>query len=313
MSKKFNNIPLPENIILKDYTIIKRISSGGFSFVYLAKNNLTNEIVAIKEYMPNSNKIRTKGREVYIPDEKERYKFSLGLEQFFNEMSIISHIQHHNIINILDYFEMNNTAYIVTPYEYGIPLAIYINNMKKYQINITENELLKIMLGIMEAIEELHNNNILHLDLKPPNIWLRPNNEVLILDFGASLETHKVRTKQHFFTHGFAATEQYKQNTNPLDINVWTDYYGIGTTLYMLLTKDIPPKSIDLMEMEDNLDINKFCSGMYHYKILDTINQLCTVEVEKRKKMILSNMIKEIKNIIPFNQKIKNIKHYIFN
>ena len=69
--KKFNNIPLEDNIIIKDYTINKRISSGGFSFVYLAKNNITNETVAIKEYMPNSMTIRDKGTEVYFKNKKD--------------------------------------------------------------------------------------------------------------------------------------------------------------------------------------------------------------------------------------------------
>ena len=154
MAKKFSNIPLPNNIILKDYTILKRISSGGFSFVYLGMNNYTKEIVAIKEYMPNSITIRNKGMDVYITNKKDKIRFELGLEQFFNEMSIISHINHHNIIQILDYFEANNTAYIVTPYEYGMPLDSYIQSLIRYNKRFTESKMLKIIIGILEAIRE---------------------------------------------------------------------------------------------------------------------------------------------------------------
>ena len=301
MAKKFSNIPLPNNIILKDYTILKRISSGGFSFVYLGMNNYTKEIVAIKEYMPNSITIRNKGMDVYITNKKDKIRFELGLEQFFNEMSIISHINHHNIIQILDYFEANNTAYIVTPYEYGMPLDSYIQSLIRYNKRFTESKMLKIIIGILEAIQELHNHNVLHLDLKPPNIWLRPNYEVLILDFGAALEKNKVRTKQHFFTNGFAAIEQYKEYHKPLDMGEWTDYYGIGATIFHMLTFKTPTDSVTLKENNSRLNIYEQHNGLVHYKILEIVNLLCHPDPAVRKKIDLGKVIEEVKHIVPFN------------
>ena len=97
---------------------------------------------------------------------EDRKTFTQGLNQFFEEMSVISHIKHRNIINIIDYFEMNNTAYIVTPYEYGMPLSSYISSLKYEQIRCAEQDVLKIFIGILEAVKALHENNILHLDLK---------------------------------------------------------------------------------------------------------------------------------------------------
>lgn len=310
--KKFNNIPLEDNIIIKDYTINKRISSGGFSFVYLAKNNITNETVAIKEYMPNSMTIRDKGTEVYFKNKKDKDKFTNGLNQFFDEMSIISHIKHNNIINIMDYFELNNTAYIVTPYEYGMPLSSYVSSLKKSEMRIKENDLLKIIIGMLEAIKELHDNNILHLDLKPNNIWLRPNKEILILDFGTSLEKNKVR-EQHFFTPGFAAPEQYKKYYKALSLGQWTDYYGLGATIFNILTTKIPTDSIKLKEGNEKNDIYKECNGLYHYKILEMVDRLCNINVDDRKRINIDNIIIEIKNIIPFNYVQDSIEFILLN
>ena len=303
ITKKHKNLPLADNIVLKDYTIIKKISSGGFSFVYMAKNNITNQTVAIKEYMPNSMTIRDKeDMYVHFSDDKDRSKFLNGLNHFFEEMSVISHIKHNNIINIIDYFEMNNTAYIVTPYEFGMPLSSYVSMIKSNNATLTERDVLKIFIGILEAIEVLHENNILHLDLKPNNIWLRPNREILILDFGTAIEHNTVRD-QHFFTPGYAAPEQYKNHYKVLNLGIWTDYYGVGTTLYNLLSLKLPKDAIQLIKKDDGSynNIYQECNGMWHYKILEIVDELCQLNPDKRKKININKLILDLKGLIPFN------------
>ena len=92
--KKHNNIPLNNNTVLKDYTIINRISSGGVLICIYGKNNITHETVAIKEYMPNYLQVREKDTNVYFKSIEDRKTFTQGLNQFFEEMSVISHIKH---------------------------------------------------------------------------------------------------------------------------------------------------------------------------------------------------------------------------
>jgi non-specific serine/threonine protein kinase len=311
--KKHNNIPLNNNTVLKDYTIINRISSGGFSFVYMGKNNITHETVAIKEYMPNYLQVREKDTNVYFKSIEDRKTFTQGLNQFFEEMSVISHIKHRNIINIIDYFEMNNTAYIVTPYEYGMLLSSYISSLKYEQIRCAEQDVLKIFIGILEAVKALHENNILHLDLKTNNIWLKPNKEIIILDFGTSIETSKVRT-QHFKTRGFAAPEQYKEYYKVLNLGGWTDYYGVGATMYNLLSLNLPTESIHLVKNPSITHANNVyeeCEGMYHYKILEIVHQLCQLNPDKRKKINIDTILLELKSIIPFNYSPKPLEELI--
>lgn len=309
--KKFKNIPLPNNYKIKDYTITRRISSGGFSFVYLAENNITKETVVIKEYMPNSISVREKGVETYIIDEKDYVKFQNGLKLFFKEMSIISRIKHKNIIDIIDYFEMNNTAYIVTPYEYGMPLINYISNLKKDKTFIEEEDLLQIIVGILEAIKVLHEHDILHLDLKPNNIWLRSNKEILILDFGTSLDKNQVRLDNRFYTIGYAAPEQYGAFYKPLDIGFWTDYYGIGATLYHLITQTNATDSLQLKQRNESISILEDTPIYYHYNILYLINDFINIDLKHRQKINIDEMILKMKNIIPFSFKPDSLDNFL--
>lgn len=311
MAREILNLPLPPLTQLKDYTIIKKISNGGFSFVYVAVNNITNETVAIKEFMPNSMKIRVDGKEVNVTDIKDKNKFDIGLKNFFQEMSVVAHIKHNNIIDVLDYFEENGTAYIVMPYEYGYPLSHYIGLLIKEKKQILEEDLIKISLGILEAIKEMHDNNILHLDIKPSNIWLRQNKEILIIDFGTSLEKTQVRVNQFFHSPGFAAPEQYKKYNLPLKIGYWTDYYGIGATIYNIITQRVPEDSTKLLNDKRQLDIFQMENGFHHYKILEIVNQLCQLDVEARKKVNIEKVIQEVKNIVPFNYVEKTIDSII--
>lgn len=296
---KHLNTPLPENIILKDYTITKKISSGAFSFVYMGVNNITKEVVAIKEYMPNSMRLRNKGVDVFLKNLKEEALFTKGLSNFFNEMALISHIKHNNIINITDYFEMNGTAYIVMPYENGMPLSSYLSEQAKKNQVFTEHTILTIFIALLEALKVLHENNILHLDLKPNNIWFRKNKEILLLDFGISIEKNTLR-EHHFRTKGYGAIEQYESYYDVLNLGAWTDYYGIGATMYSMLTFNIPEESVKLHKQNKQLNVYEDCATMYHYKILEAVNILCQTDFKMRQKINIDKLILELKNIVPF-------------
>ena len=120
------NSPLPDGYLLKDYELLHVIGRGGFSIVYLAKHLRNGNIVAIKEYMPNSLPLRETGTYILFKNEKLKKFFMSEMEDFFREISIIAHLNHPNLIRTLDYFEANQTAYIVMPYETGVSLGQYI-------------------------------------------------------------------------------------------------------------------------------------------------------------------------------------------
>lgn len=310
---KVLNQPLPNHYVLKDYQINQLISVGGFSFVYSAIHLITQERIVIKEFMPRSMKVREKGIQIEIKNKQVLKNFEENKKYFFEEMSIISRIRHKNIINILDFFESNGTAYIVMPYEYGSTLNSHLSFMRNNRIKLSEPEIIQIMIEVLEAIHELHINNVLHLDLKPNNLWLRPTKEILILDFGASIDKKNIRQNNFFYTPRYAPPEQYrKEYNNPLDIGVWTDYYCIGTTFFYLLTLKSPPE--ESIKLQHSLDIRKYCDGNLHYKIYEIINQLCQLEIKQRKLIHIPHFIQELKNIIPYSiAPDENLVDFIFH
>lgn len=291
-----NNIPLSKGLKLNEYTIAKKLSSGGFSIVYLAyhKNGMP---VAIKEFFPNYLHLRIKGQRIDFINMREKYRFQEGLKAFKDETEIVMKLKHKNIIEIINFFEMNGTAYIVMPYEYGMTLSKYIALEK----NPAEKEIISIMIGIISAVQMFHENNIIHLDLKPGNIWLRPNKEALILDFGtARIINDPNKSKQPpMHTPGYAAPEQHKEFFQPSRIGVWTDYYGLGSTLFALLEHYTPPPSPTLMLKNESIKMLDSRIGQYSIELLQIIEELMQLEWDKRKFIQLKQIIQRLQKIKP--------------
>lgn len=286
-----NNIPLPKNYKLNDYTIAKKLSTGGFSIVYLAydKNGMP---VAIKEFFPNSLHLRTKGTHVDFINMREKHRFQEGLKAFKDETEIVMRLKHKNIIEIINFFETNGTAYLVMPYEYGCTLSKYISNVR----DASEQEILGIISGIFSAVQMFHENNIIHLDLKPGNIWIRPNKEALILDFGtARIINDPVKSKQPpMHTPGYAAPEQHKEFFHPSRVGVWTDYYGLGATLYALIERKTPEPSQNLHASGTPIKLGEGRRGQVSRQTIEVIEELMQTDWKFRYKINLKDIIQKI-------------------
>ena len=291
-----NNISLPKGLKLNEYTISKKLSTGGFSIVYLAYHK-SGYPVAIKEFFPNHLHLRNKGQRVDFINMREKHRFQEGLKAFKDETEIVMKLKHKNIIEIINFFEMNGTAYIVMPFEYGMTLSRYIS----VESNPKELEIISIIEGVFSAVQMFHENKIIHLDLKPGNIWLRPNKEALILDFGtARIINDPIKSKQApMHTPGYAAPEQHKEFFQPARIGVWTDYYGLGATLYALLEKTSPTPSPDILLNGDKIDINARRKGQFSESILNVVNYLMQPEWDKRKQINLKDVIESLRKIKP--------------
>lgn len=294
-----NNVVLPKGFKLNEYVISKKLSSGGFSVVYLAYDK-AGQPVAIKEFFPNHLHLRPKGTRIDFINMREKHRFQEGLKGFKDETEIVMRLKHRNIIEIINFFEMNGTAYIVMPYEYGMTLSKYISTEK----NATEGEIISIIEGIFQAVQMFHDNNIIHLDLKPGNIWLRPNKEALILDFGtARIIDDPVKSKQPpMHTPGYAAPEQHREFFQPQRVGVWTDYYGLGTTLYALIERGTPKPSPNFLLNNTSLTLVEDRKGQFSERLLKMVEYLTQPDWDKRKKINLKDVITQLKRIKPITQ-----------
>lgn len=225
------------------YIIQRKLSSGGFGAVYLARD-VTGRSVAIKEFLPSGIPCRTRSASdgINIVSDEDKNNFSLGLEAFFQEADTVAKIDNDKIIRILDVFKDNGTAYFVMPVEQGESLFNYSMRQKK---RISDEEIKRIFIDASIGLASLHAHNLMHLDLKPGNLWVRPNGELVILDLGASRDKNNyLNLKPPARTPGYAAPEQHNRLKSKKELTVRTDIYGMAATIYACIEKKPPIESV---------------------------------------------------------------------
>ena len=241
------NQPLPAGFRLEQYRIARQIACGGFSIVYLAYDS-DDMPVAIKEFLPQALALRVSDSPEPLIAEAHRAPFSQGLRCFFEEGRTLALLNHPNVVRVCNFFRANGTAYLVMAYERGRTLREHI---RLHQGPMDEGFLRRMFVQLLDGLREVHSHRLLHLDIKPANIFLRSDGTPLLLDFGAArqaLDRDHPRF-QAIHTAGFAAPEQYGESG---ELGPWTDIYGIGASLYACLANG-PPVAADLRAVTDEL------------------------------------------------------------
>lgn len=239
MSTRYQNANLQPGSRLSRYVIHRRLSAGGFGVVYLAERQPDGRLVAIKEFLPTVIDCRRSTDQgqvnLRVPGQEARYQD--GLEAFFREADILSRIDDPRVIQVWDVFQANGTAYFAMPLEKGGTLQAMVRSSRR---PVPDAELRRIFIEACKGVEALHAASLLHLDLKPSNLWLRPDGSVVVLDLGASRwEDEEGRVAHLARTPGFAAPEQHgAKRTKGLTIR--TDVYGMAASLYACIEKTAP-------------------------------------------------------------------------
>jgi serine/threonine protein kinase len=233
-----NNAPLPDGLEIGGYRIVKKIASGGFSIVYLAYDADGNA-VAVKEYLPSALALRQPGELVPVISKPNLPVFRIGLKCFFEEGRALARIVHPNVVRVLNFFRANETVYMVMAYESGHSLQEYMGRTLAKGGRVGETFIRQAFNGVCAGLREVHANKLLHLDLKPANIYLRTDGSPMLLDFGAARQTINADapTLAPMYTPGFAAPELYARGRA---LGPWTDIYSIGAALFACMTGSTP-------------------------------------------------------------------------
>ncbi|MBQ8502017.1 MAG: serine/threonine protein kinase [Bacteroides sp.] len=224
------------------YRIERVLGQGGFGITYLAIQKGLERKVAVKEFFmkefcdrdetsPTMNVVSKGSRELV-----DRYR-----QKFVKEAQTIAKLKHPNVIGIHDIFEENNTAYYVMEYLEGGSLKDIVAR----EGSMMEAEALKYIRQVAGALAYIHDNKILHLDVKPTNILLE-NGAAILIDFGISKRYDETGGQTSStpagISKGYAPLEQYQlggmNNFQPC-----TDIYSLGATLFYLLTGQQPPEA----------------------------------------------------------------------
>lgn len=258
---------LPAGALLHHYRIEKTLGGGGFSIVYLALDTSTNQRVVIKEYLPSTQAMRREDETVESISAETTTTFREGMKRFFDEAGALAKINHPNIVRVTDFFRENNTVYLVMAHEDGKDLRWYI---KRHHGRLSEKFIRTVFPQLLDGLRELHRHNILHLDIKPANIFLRPGGRPLLLDFGAAQSAFigNQRAGAHTLTLGFAPIEQHQRG----HIGPWTDLYALGASMWACMSGRAPPPAPKRAEKDTYKPAVRQFSRRYSRPLLETVD-----------------------------------------
>ena len=231
------------------YRIVRMLGSGGFGITYLGTQTGLERNIVIKEFFMTDYCLRDEYSNLLtVPTVSnvefvERFK-----DKFLKEARHIAQLKHPNIVNIIDVFEENGTAYYVMDFIEGGSLVEKVQR----EGSLPENVAKRYILQIADALNYIHQRFMNHLDVKPGNIMLSRNDNAILIDFGLSKQYdsqtgHQTSTTPVGISHGYAPMEQYKEG-GVSEFSPETDIYSLGATLYYLLTGARPPVSQEINE-----------------------------------------------------------------
>ncbi len=263
------NVPLPTGYQLDEYRIERQLSLGGFSIVYLAFDK-EDTPVAIKEYLPNSLALRSTGDALPSIAEENVATFRYGMKCFFEEGRALAKISHPNVVRVLNFFRANETVYMVMHYERGRTLQEHI---QKHKGEIRESFIRTIFARLLNGLREVHTHKLLHLDIKPSNIYLRNDGQPVLIDFGAARQTLSTDTPllKPMYTPGFAAPEQYNSIRREL-LGPWTDIYSIGASMYACMAAAAPQAADQRIERDQLVPAVRRWPDKYSRQLLETVD-----------------------------------------
>jgi uncharacterized membrane protein/tRNA A-37 threonylcarbamoyl transferase component Bud32 len=202
-----------DNLINNRYEIVKVHKTGGMAIINLSKDYETNSQCIIK-----------------IPRQGTEHD-QINIDKLKFEADYLKNYRHEYILKFIDFFTHNNMPHLVVEYIEGEDL------FSKFQfMPAQEKRVLKWAKQILEALEEIHLNGYFHRDIKPGNVMLKGNDDIVFIDFG-TLKPFDGRGTTIIMSPLFAAPEQIQGISDGR-----SDIYGVGGILLYLLTCTAPGK-----------------------------------------------------------------------
>lgn len=241
--RKIEKIPahhiLPGTVLNGKYTVGGILGEGGFGITYIGRDTTLDIKVAVKEFYPNGCVTRnnTVSKRVDVIDSDDsRSIFTQGKEKFLLEARTLAKLTGEpGIVAVRDFFEENNTAYIVMEYLDGITLQKYIDNNGRLSVKQT----LDFMTPVMQSLKKIHLQGLIHRDVSPDNIMIVGEN-VKLLDFGAARSYGESMGHSILLKPGYAPEEQYRSKGEQ---GPWSDVYAICAVMYKCITGITPDDS----------------------------------------------------------------------
>jgi serine/threonine protein kinase len=268
--------------MIDGYRFERQLSMGGFSIVYLAYDP-QGEPVAIKEYLPNALALRKVGLLPQVTA-TNRAAYQSGMMAFYEEGIALARLNHPNVVRVINFLRANDTVYLVMRYEQGRTLHEHI---RKHRGEFKESFVRGVFVRLLSGLRVVHANKLLHLDIKPSNIYLRTDGSPVLIDFGAARQTlcQSDPELRPTYTPGYAAPEQYG---NQPDQGPWTDIYAVGASMYACLAAAGPQPADARLANDQLMPATQRWVGKYSQQLLETIDQCMRLDPLARPQSVFS-------------------------
>ena len=280
--------PLPPDTVIGGYRIIRKVAAGGFGLVYLALDP-DGQQVAVKEYLPSS--LATRGPGELLPqvqtDKLSLYR--LGLKSFFEEGRSLAQISHPSVVSVLNFVRENETVFMVMNYLEGAPLQDFIvtaRDLKQSKV-FRESTIRSLFDEILRGLRIVHQHKMLHLDIKPANIFITDDNKSVLIDFGAAREVLSKEGNfiRPMYTPGFAAPEMYRRDAS---MGPWTDIYAIGACIYACM-QGYPPNEAPQRAEKDRIAIALArLRGVYSDNLIEVVEWCMSLDPLSRPQSVFA-------------------------
>jgi hypothetical protein len=229
--------PLPAGTVLAErFEILDVLGRGGFGIAYLAQDLVRDDRVVVKELAPSGTRRAPDG--VLALDEDPEVSGHLLRQRFRQEALLLRRIRSSGVPYLRTTFTENGTAYAVTDFLSGAE-TLAKRLLREGRLDVEAAR--EILVSLLDVLERVHEAGVLHRDVKPSNVLLGPNGEVMLIDFGSARE-YAATTQTVMYTPGYAPPEQLSEKAarGPA-----TDLYGLAATVYHALVGEAPPTAND--------------------------------------------------------------------
>ncbi len=280
--------PLPPNTVIGGYRIVRKVAAGGFGVVYLAVDS-EGQQVAVKEYLPASLASRGPGELLPRVQPEKLSLYRLGLKCFFEEGRALAQISHASVVSVLNFFRENETVYMVMNYLEGASLQEFIivaRNLKKQKV-FRESTIRSLYDEILRGLRIVHQHKMLHLDIKPANVFVTDDNRAVLIDFGAAQEvlSKEGNFVRPMYTPGFAAPEMYRRDAS---MGPWTDIYAVGACIYASM-HGYPPNDAPRRLEKDRLSLAlSRLRGVYSDNLIEVVEWCMSLDPLSRPQSVFA-------------------------
>jgi hypothetical protein len=274
---------LPVGTVIGGLEITGLIGEGGFGIVYRAYDATLQRHVALKEYMPSALASRSaQSAEVSVKSPRFADTFNAGLRSFVNEARLLAHFDHPALVKVHQFWQANRTAYMVMPFYEGPTLKAYCEALAREGQAPDEATLRAWLAPLLDALEQMHDEQCYHRDIAPDNILLTAKGP-LLLDFGAARRV--ISDMTHALTvilkPGYAPIEQYGEAASMAQ-GPWTDLYALASVVYFCTTGRSPITSVERVMGDPLPRLAQVAAGRYSEGFLRAIDMALGVKPNER-------------------------------